>query len=45
MKKIEYKAPELELIILKNQMALLAGSIDEDEQPEQGAGGGGVPMD
>ena len=45
MKKIEYKAPELELIILKNQMALLAGSIDEGDEPEQGSGGGGVPMD
>ena len=29
MKKIEYQAPEMEVIELKNQVALLAGSGEE----------------
>ena len=44
MKKIEYKAPELELIILKNQMSLLAGSDgDGSTADEWGGDGTNVP--
>ena len=44
MKKIEYKAPKMEIINLKFQ-GILCGSPTEGEQPEQGGGGGGIPMD
>ena len=33
MKKIEYQAPEMEVIVLRNQAALLAGSIVNDDKP------------
>ena len=39
MKKIEYKAPEMEIVKLKNQIALLSASGGEGEQA---TGGGEV---
>ena len=39
MKKIEYQAPEMEVIELKNQVSLLAGSGGSGSQ---GPGGSGV---
>ena len=38
MKKIEYKAPELEIIKLNNKAVLLAGSGEEQEEIGGGAG-------
>lgn len=44
MKKIEYKAPKMEVIELKFHQ-ILCGSPTEGNEVEQGEGGGGVPMD
>jgi len=44
MKTIEYKAPEMEVIEMKNKVALLNASAGGDSQGEQGEGdmGGGT---
>ena len=38
MKKIEYLAPEMEIVKLNSQFALLAGSINDDDEGGPGAG-------
>ena len=44
MEMKKYQTPEMEVIDLKFQ-GILCGSPTEGEQPGQGAGGGGIPMD
>ena len=39
MKKIEYQAPEMEIVKLKSQTALLAGSVNDDDEGGPGNGG------
>ncbi len=41
MKKIEYEAPEMEIVKLKSQAALLAGSGSVNDDDEGGPGDGG----
>lgn len=36
MKKIEYQTPEMEIVELKSQIALLAGSGEEEKAPGTG---------
>ena len=43
MKKIEYLAPEMEIIELKQQVALLADSDPDPEIPSDGGSGANVP--
>ena len=43
MKKIEYQAPEMEIVKLKSQAALLAGSVNDDDEGGPGSGGNFAP--
>ena len=44
MKKIEYQVPETEIVELKNEVALLAGSGDMNtDYPGDGGNGDGLP--
>ena len=41
MKKIEYLAPEINVIVLKSKAAILVGSSDGSDDEAQGTGGAG----
>lgn len=43
MKKIEYEAPDMEIVKLKSQAALLAGSVNDDDEGGPGSGGDFAP--
>jgi hypothetical protein len=43
MKKIEYLAPEMEVVKLNSQFALLAGSINDDDEGGPSSGGDFAP--
>lgn len=41
----EYMTPDMDVVELKSQVAMLAGSIKNDDQPGQGGFGGDDEMD